>query len=591
MKGCQRIVAGGLAFLGLAGIARGEAPARPRLLIAERDAFSGIPALKVRYAAGARPSDDGPGWALSYVLTGDDSFARRALAEMEGKILPTGKSSSLYIDYMRRALEFDWLYGCPCFEAALKDRVAAELVDGAARMLALQSLAEPGQASYHNHSLRELALATFALAAVEGHPSVEVRAAPLRERARRALDNMLQTTDLVNPEGGYHESMDYMRISWAPLALMAELRRTMTGEDPAQRFGVFRNMGPTYLYKVLPDGSTARDDDNEFPHLDAVDSVVLGYAVHRFKDPYAAWFLKESGWLPAKWRIPVLEFLWRDDSVVPRNPAATTAAELPRERVFPGIGHVVLRDGWGPDSTWVQFSSGPYFAKHDHLDTNQFAIYHQGHLALDTGADYTDTESPHYLNYYRRTIAHNTLLVYKPGETFFWSENRWPAANDGGQRMDSSRFWNSVRSMEDWRRTRSVWDRGRIEAFAAVPGRYTYVRGDGTRAYDPGKLDRFVRELAWLPAARVLFVLDRVRTPDPTYRKTWLLHGVARPEVTGAGTSVGQGGDRVRGRASRHLHGRRGAAAGARRAPRGARGHGARRRRLGVLDPGRRAGR
>lgn len=537
-----RVIAAAFLSLALSAAVGAETPARPRLLIAERDAFSGLPALRARYAAGMRPSDDGPGWALTYVLTGDEEFARRALAGMQGGIRASGKGSSLYMDYMRRALEFDWLYGCPCFDAAAKDRVAAELVDGAARMMALQSLADPAQASYHNHTTRELALAVFALTAVEGHPSVEARAAPLRERARRALDNILETTDLVNPEGGYHESMDYMRITFAPLALMAELRRTTTGEDPARRYGVFRNMGETYLYKVLPDGSTARDDDNEFPHLDALDSVVLGYAVHRFKDPYAAWLLKESGWLPARWRIPVLEFLWADDAVAPRNPASTTAAELPRERHFPGIGHVILRDGWGTDATWVEFSSGPYFAKHDHLDTNQFAIYHKGHLALDSGADYTDTESPHYLNYYRRTVAHNTLLVYRPGETFFWGENLWPAANDGGQRMDSSRFWNSVRSLEDWRRTRGLWDRGRIEAFHAVAGRYTYVRGDGTRAYDPGKLERFVRELAWLPAARVLLVLDRVRTTDPAYRKVFLLHGVARPEIAGEGRSVGQGG-------------------------------------------------
>ena len=531
-----------VAVLTLAAAAEAEPIARPRLLIAERDAFSGLPALKARYAAGARPSDDGPGWALSYVLTGDESFARRVVLEMQGKILPTGKGSSLYMDYMRRALEFDWVYACPCFDAAPKDRVAAELVDGAARMLALQSLADPAQASYHNHTARELALAVFALTAVEGEASVEARAAGLRAQARHALDNILETTDLVDPEGGYHESMDYMRITFAPLALMAELRRTTTGEDPALRYGVFRNMGPTYLYKVLPDGSTARDDDNEFPHLDDLDNVVLGYAVHRFKDPYAAWFLKQSGWLPAKWRIPVLEFLWADDTVAARDPARTTAAELPRERLFPGIGHVILRDGWGPDSTWVEFSSGPYFAKHDHLDTNQFAIYHKGQLALDTGADYTDTESPHYLNYYRRTIAHNTMLVYEPGERFFWGENLWTAANDGGQRMDSSRFWNSVRSLEDWRHTRDVWDRGRVEAFDAVPGRYTYVRGDGTRAYDPGKLEKFVRELLWLPASKVLFVLDRVRSTDPAFRKAWLLHGVSRPEIAGEGRSVGQGG-------------------------------------------------
>jgi hypothetical protein len=524
--------------------ARPESSVRPRLLLAERDPFSGLPALRARYAAGGRPSDDLPGWALSYLLSGDESFARRAVEEMRGAHLPTRGGSSLYLEYLKWALCFDWLYGWPGFDAALKDRVATELVDGAGRMLALQSLADPAQASYHNHTVRELALAVFALAAVEGHPAVEARAAPLRAQAARALDNILETTALVNPEGGYHESTDYMRITWAPLALLAELRRTTTGDDPARRYGVFRSMGPTYLYKVLPDGSAARDDDNEFPHLDEVDNVVLGYAVHRFKDPFAAWMLQKSGWLPGRWRIPVLEFLWRDETVAPRDPALTTAAELPRERLFPGVGHVVLRDGWGKDATWIAFSCGPYFAKHDHLDTNQFAIYHRGHLALDTGADYTDTESPHYLNYYRRTIAHNTMLVYKPGETFFWGENLWPAANDGGQRMDSSRFWNSVRSLEDWRRTRDLWDRGRVEAFDPVPGRYTYVRGDGTGAYHPSKVERFVRDLLWLPRSRVLFVLDRVRSTDPAFRKAWLLHGVSEPKVEGGGAvrDAGQGG-------------------------------------------------
>src|SRR5206468_2456663 len=82
------------------------------------------------------------------------------------------------------------------------------------------------------------------------------------------------------------------------------------------------------------------------------------------------------------------------------------------------------------------------------------------------------TESPHYLNHYRRTVAHNTVLVYQKGERFFWGEDLWPAANDGGQRMDSSRFWNTVRSLADWQRTRDLWDRGRIEAFESAPGAY-----------------------------------------------------------------------------------------------------------------------
>ena len=100
-----------------------------------------------------------------------------------------------------------------------------------------------------------------------------------------------------------------------------------------------------------------------------------------------------------------------------------------------------MRDGWGKNSTWIAFNAGPYFAKHQHLDQNQFTIYHKGYLAIDGGADYTDIESPHYLNYYRRTIAHNSILVYEPAENFFWSDNVLTAANDGGQRMNSSRYW------------------------------------------------------------------------------------------------------------------------------------------------------
>jgi hypothetical protein len=519
----------------------------PRLLIAERDPFSGLPALRARWAAGERPSSDLPGLALSYLLSGDESFARRALEALRAD-KPTGaRGSNRYVRYLNRSLAFDWLYGYAGFDAALKDAVAADLVAGAEQMLALPSLRDPAQASYHNHAVRELALAVFSLAAVEGHPSVESRAAPLRAHAWQAFHNVLEQTELVDPDGGYHESTDYMRITWAPLAMMAEVRRTATGEDPATRWSVFRHMGMTYLYKSLPDGTEARDDDNEFPHLDSRDNVVLGYAVHRFKDPYAAWLLGQREWLPAEWANPVLQFLWRDAAVPPRDPATTTEDELPRHRLFRGIGHLVLRDGWGPDATWIQLACGPYFAKHDHLDAAHLVVYRKGYLAIDSGADYTDTESPHYLNHYRRTVAHNTVLVYQPGETFFWGENRWPAANDGGQRMDSSRFWNSVRSLEDWRRTRDLWDRCTLSPVAAEPA-YRYARADATRAYDPSKLELYTREIVHLRGSNVLVVLDRVRATDPSYRKAWLLHGVSEPAVVApaAGTSVGNGGTSYR---------------------------------------------
>jgi hypothetical protein len=528
-------------------VTTGAARAHPRLFVAERDPFAGLPALRARWAGGERPQEDLPGRALSWLLSGDASFAHRALDELAADRPAGGKGSNRYVRYLDRALAFDWLYAYPGFDPALKDQVAADLVAGAEQMLALPSLKDPAQASYHNHTARELALAVFSLAAVEGHPSVETRAAPLRAQAWRAFDNLLEQTELVDPDGGYHESTDYMRITWAPLAMMAEVRRTTTGEDPALRWSAFRNMGTTYLYKVLPDGSEARDDDDEFPHLDSRDNVVLGYAVHRFKDPYAAWLLQQRDWLPAEWANPVLQFLWHDASVVPRDPATTTESELPRHRLFRGIGHLVLRDGWGKDSTWIELACGPYFAKHDHLDAAHLVVYRKGYLAIDSGADYTDTESPHYLNHYRRTVAHNTMLVYQPGETFYWGENKWAAANDGGQRMDSSRFWNSVRSLEDWRRTRDLWDRCRLGPVAAEPS-YRYARADATRAYQPSKLERFTREIVHLREPNVLVVLDRVRATDPSYPKAWLLHGVSEPrvEAPAAGVSAGNGGTSYR---------------------------------------------
>lgn len=505
---------------------------RPRLLIAESDPFTGLNILKARYAAGQRPSEDMAGWALSWQITRQKDFAERALAEMKSKhVTATGKPSRAWIDYTRWSLAFDWMSGYPGFNGAVQDRIAHELMDGAASMMATPDFADPGQMSYHNYAVRYLALAAFASAAVDGLPSCEARCASWQTAISKCITNVLEATNFVSPEGSYHESLDYMRITWAALTLLAELQRTSTGVDPAQSFSIFRNIGNTYLYKLLPDGTPSREGDNEYPVLDLQDTAVIGYSVNRFKDPYSAWLLRKSGFFQNKWVIPVLEFLWDDPEVTPRDPALATENELPHQRFFPGVGHLVMRNGWKPDSTWIEFDCGPYLAKHQHLDQNQFTIYHNGYLAIDSGADYTDTESPHYLNYYRRTVAHNSVLVYDPTEKFFWSDNVVPAANDGGQRMDSSRYWNTIRNEKDWERTRDLWDLGTMRVVDYVPGQYHYALGDASNAYSRDKLKLFTREMVYVPGENILLVFDRVTSTKATFKKAWLLHGVNPPSV------------------------------------------------------------
>jgi hypothetical protein len=514
-------------------LARAQAPGRqPRLLIAEEDPFTGLALLRSRYAAGLRPSSDMLGAALCWQLTGKESFGHRALTEMRATRLPAGgRASKTWADYARISLAFDWLFEHPDFDRALKDRIANELFDGAAKILNVPELAIPKQVSYQNYPVRYLSLAAFSLAALNGYVDFDRRCRPLRAQADEAFENILQQTDFVTPMGSYHESMDYMRITWASLLLMAELQRTTTGIDPARAHSMFQNVGNTYLYKLMPNGTPSREGDNEYPVLDTRDTAVIGYAVNRFKDPYSAWLLRKSGFFDKGWVLPILEFLWDDPEVVPRDPADAAESDLPRHCYFPGVGHLVMRDGWKSDSTWIEFDCGPYFAKHQHMDQNQLTIYRNGYLAIDSGADYTESESPHYLNYYRRTVAHNSVLIYDPQEKFFWSSDVLAAANDGGQRMDSSRYWNSIRSIEDWENTRDLWNLGCMRVVDSVPGQYNYAMGDATKAYSRDKLSRFTREVVYVPEGSLLFVFDRVHSTNPDFRKAWLLHGVNQPSV------------------------------------------------------------
>lgn len=520
--------------------------AGPSMLLAAHDPYCGLDILRMRYAAGRRPSDDLSGNALSWLITGQESFAQKALTEMRSTALPKAASHT-WLTYTNWALAYDWLYEHPAFDNALKARVAEQLLDGAnAIYKATTDLQHPDQAAYQNYTTRFLGLTTFAVCAVALHHPQDPTVKQLSGNLRDAFQNILQTSNFVSPDGSYHESMDYMRITYTPMALLAELQRTTTGIDPALRFTTYRSFSDTYLYKLLPDGTPSREGDNEYPILDDRDTAVLGYAVNRFKNPYAAWLLRDSGFPVQKWALPILDFLWNDPDVTPRNPAVTQPGEIARHRHFRGVDQVVFRKEWTADSTRIEFDCGPYLAKHQHLDRNHFTIYHRGHLAIDSGADYTESESPHYLNYYRRTVAHNTMLIYDPKEHFFWSENVVQAANDGGQRMDSSRYWNSIRSVEDWEKTRDLWDIGHlriVDNVDEVSGHrgYHYALGDATRAYSAHKLRCFTRQLLYLPSLDTLLVFDRVVSTDPSFRKTWLLHGVNQPWISGTGTAANNG--------------------------------------------------
>src|SRR4029079_13749778 len=72
---------------------------------------------------------------------------------------------------------------------------------------------------------------------------------------------------------------------------------------------------------------------------------------------------------------------------------------------------------------------------------------------------------------------------------------------------------------------------------------YVYARCNATNAYQPSKMERFTREVAYTPGNNVLVVFDRVRTTDPNLKKVWLLHGVGERVVdSDKSKDIGHGG-------------------------------------------------
>jgi hypothetical protein len=231
------------------------------------------------------------------------------------------------------------------------------------------------------------------------------------------------------------------------------------------------------------------------------------------------------------------DFLWRDTTVRKGN-----LKDFRLSYVSPGPGFVFARSSWDEDATWFLFQCGDRFTSHQHLDAGNFLIYRHEELIGDGGHFYSFA-TDHEVNYLLRSIAHNTLLVKDPHET-------WPAirkgkvtSNDGGQTHNWPHRNGSVEDAAEWEKGRAIYDVADIVAFEDR-GSYLYVAGDCTRAYSPSKLEYFTRQIVFIrPGTFVIF--DRVKSTDPGFRKTFLLQAMKQPTLSGQHLIVTNGKGRL----------------------------------------------
>ncbi len=232
--------------------------------------------------------------------------------------------------------------------------------------------------------------------------------------------------------------------------------------------------------------------------------------------------------------------------------------DLPLSRYFPDpAGVMIARTSWATGAeapcAMVQMKIAPWmFNNHQHLDAGHFQLWYKGALATDTGhysGSHGGYGSPHFLNYYQRSIAHNTITVTDPDEVFTWQGKT--LRNDGGQRWPNE--GREAPKQEVIAKSHRV---GRVTGHDLGPDArrpaFSYLAGD-LEGYGP-KVAHANRSFLFLhlddadhPAALVVY--DRIRSSQAAFVKKWLLHTPSQPTLAEDGfTAIGAWGGRMDGK-------------------------------------------
>lgn len=280
---------------------------------------------------------------------------------------------------------------------------------------------------------------------------------------------------------------------------------------------------------LLPAGDTNPMKRGSYPNY-ALPAMLASSLYH---DPYLAMEYKKkpSG---VEEHCLILELLWRDFDLVPSEPN-----DLPLYHYSGSpFGSVIARTGWDANSVIAEMKiTEQHVGNHQHLDAGTFQIYYKGPLAMDTGAYQGSSggyNSPHCKNYFKRTIAHNGLLIYDPDEVFECynyggSDKTQTAANDGGQRMPGE-GWNTCRSFESL--LSDEYTVGK-ELAHSVSDDLSYLKGDITKAYSK-KVNDVRRSFVFINTHNVdvpamMIIYDNVVAANPDFKKYFLMHSIEEP--------------------------------------------------------------
>ncbi|AEP30651.1 hypothetical protein [Brumicola nitratireducens] len=348
-------------------------------------------------------------------------------------------------------------------------------------------------------------------------------------------------------------------------AVVDNIQSTKDIEVLQQRIGLW------HIYNTRPDW-TIQGWGDEGPRVDLKDetSKVIDYLALVTNSPeidsYASLLVQRFGsrayWRGYKMYLPIIASdMWFSENLnIMGNKDVTLeplSHLLPLSEIF-GRGysnHVVIRSGWGPKDTFIQFRASQMFTHHQHNDAGHFTLFKNAPLIVNSSA-YSGMNTENRMYFASRSIAKNTIKVMNPNETFKPSRQYSIKNADGGQRIPIG-LGSSVKSFQDWQDSfdSGKYHKAELLKYEIDSQNNVSLSVDLTNAYnsikfstssDDTKVSRVTRNFAYISAADSVLIFDQVLTTSTELPSVNVIFFSERPTLFGSEvTRLGKSNDGI----------------------------------------------
>ena len=489
-----------------------------------------------------------PAMAMQYLLKGENKNALMVGEYIANTPFSFAEHTSAAAMIYNSAIAFDWVRNVLPDEMA--NKIVAKLIEGAEHLK--EGVITPS--INHNYSIVSLhGVAMVAIAIYgEGDESNKKAFVYLKMVERLLLSESMLFETFKEKKGTWGEGNHYSPfVVFHPFLMTIRGLTTATNTDyfqiirdeyenflePMSKF-VIANFRPDFTLERIGDVTDRVVPRRSLmlPLLELLASELqdsnLQGQVRSFSKEMSNAYGIESVPEVLRWMMLVTY-----DSKLPYKPSYKTLP-LAMRLGENSYEHIMFRNKWEEDGTLITYISGDHFTDHQHFDKGHFLIYKKGALIVD-GGGYSKMYGNNWSNYSVRTLAHNNVLVYDPGEAVTKGTEGTKIYPDGGQRI--IRGAQSQKNWQQYIEESKVYGLNTADVLAfdvdAQSNEYNYVKSNLTNAY--GKNIVWMdRQLLYLPHVDYLVVKDRVLTSKPL-DKYWLMHFEERPMIDGKVPSAG----------------------------------------------------